>query len=81
MSVYLWGFLVKTDGRKKKLAGRETERNFKKSHRERERERERERRVQKVNIVTVWLVLKHAFCQAGTHAYAEMEEMEAANVS
>ena len=59
----------------------EKQKEISKSHTERERERERERRVQKVNIVTVWLVLKHAFCQAGTHAYAEMEEMEAANVS
>ena len=59
----------------------EKQKEISKSHTEREKERERERRVQKVNIVTVWLVLKHAFCQAGTHAYAEMEEMEAANVS
>ena len=36
--------------------------------------------------MTVWLALKHAFCQstfcqAGTHAHAELEETQAANVS
>ena len=36
--------------------------------------------------VTVWLALKHAFCQAafcqaGTHAHAELEETQAAIVS
>ena len=51
---------MKTDGRKKKLAGRETERNFKKSHRERERERERERRVQKVNRKRESVILRWA---------------------
>ena len=66
--------------KQKEISKSHTERE-REREKERERERERERRVQKVNIVTVWLVLKHAFCQAGTHAYAEMEEMEAANVS
>ena len=38
------------------------------------------------SIVTVWLALKHAFCQAafcqaGTHVYTELEETQAANMS